>query len=443
MTLRFRQAWPESALKSALKLVFQLCLLSLTLHLSSGVVRSQPASVEVRMVDGNRLVGVMLDAGIDQVTIETNKTSKTVAVEQIETIEFLESPKSQLPQQAAQFYLQDGSTISVDKYELADRKFDATTTAGSSASILKRNVSSIVFTGDRDAIRRQVKKVKQTPDILADTLIVFRREEFNAIEGIVKGLDQSSVEFAIEEQTAEVPISKLSAITFFKANKTDYSAPLATCVLNDTSRIKLRNLKVTPKQLSLTLLTGEQFNVELSKIFSLEFNTTTSIPLTELAPSTNDWEPLLASGAVVDKLRQLRLARINQSFSGQPLSLDVLRPDTEIQSGKTRLFERTYASGIAVQGGGRVAWRLNGEYQSLKGLIGFSPEASEFGIVTVRMVVDGEVALEKKLTKKSMTDPHAFEIDLANHQRIIIEVDYADGRSIGDIIHLVNLTLQK
>ena len=70
MTLRFRQAWPESVLK----LVFQLCLLSLTLHLSSGVVRSQPTSVEVRMVDGNRLVGVMLDAGIDQVTIKTNKT---------------------------------------------------------------------------------------------------------------------------------------------------------------------------------------------------------------------------------------------------------------------------------------------------------------------------------------------------------------------------------
>ena len=443
MTLRFRQTWPESTLKSALKLAFHLCLLTLALHLSSGIARSQSPSVEVRMVDGNRLVGVMLDAGIDQVTIKTNEASKTVAVEQIETIEFLESPKSQLPQQAAQFYLRDGSTIFVDKYRLADQKFDATTTAGASVSIQKRNVSSVVFAGDRDAIRRQVKKVKQAPDILADTLIVLRREEFNAIEGIVKGIDQNSVEFAIEEQTAEVSISKLSAITFFKANKTDYSAPLATCVLSDTSQIKLRDLKVTPKQLSLTLLTGEQFNVDFSKVFSLEFNTTTSIPLTELDPSTNDWEPLLASGAVVEKLRQLRLARINQSFSGRPLSLEVSRPDAESQLGKTRTIERTYATGIAVQGGGRLAWRLNGEYQALKGLVGFSPEASEFGKVNVRMVVDGEVAFEKELTKKWMTNPHAFEIDLANHQRIIIEVDYADGRSIGDVIHLVNLALQK
>ena len=70
---------------------------------------------------------------------------------------------------------------------------------------------------------------------------MIRGEKFNAIEGIVKGLDQDNVQFAIDEQSAEVPTSKLAAITFFKAGKNDFSAPLATCVLSDTSRIKLRS----------------------------------------------------------------------------------------------------------------------------------------------------------------------------------------------------------
>ena len=439
MMLRFRQAWSKSVLKFTLR----LCLAALALHVSSGLARSQSASVNVRLIDGSRLMGVLQDTNIDQVTLETDAGAKTVAVDQIELIEFPESEKEQLPKQAAQFFLLDGSSVFVDKYKLADRKITATTISGSSVSISKRNVGSIVFDGDRNAIRSQVDQVKQATDIVADTLIVLRRGEFNAVEGIVKGLDQNSVQFAIEDKSADISISKLSAITFFKAAKNEYANPLAICVLSDTSRIKLRDIKVSPKQLLLTSLTGEQFGVDFTKIVSLEFSETTSIPLADLPPSTNDWEPLLVGGAIAEKLRQLRLARINQSFSGGPLSLEIPRAPDEIESGKTRTVERFFNSGIAVQGGGRLAWRLNGNYQSLKGLIGFSPQASEFGNVKVRMMGDGQVLFEQELAKKSMLDPIAFEVDLVDHQRMIIEVDYADGRSIGDVIHLVNLTLQK
>ena len=165
-----------------------------------------------------------------------------------------------------------------------DQKIAATLTTGNEVSIPKRNVGSIIFAGDRSTIRKQVEQVKRDPDVVADTLIVLRNEEFNAIEGVVKGLSPKSVQFAIEEQSADVPISKLSAITFFKAGKNDFSDPLATCVLSDTSRIKLRGFELTPKQLVLTSLTGEKFNVAFNKVISLEFNSTTAVPLANLTP---------------------------------------------------------------------------------------------------------------------------------------------------------------
>jgi len=59
------------------------------------------------------------------------------------------------------------------------------------------------------------------------------------------------------------------------------------------------------------------------------------------------------------------------------------------------------------------------------------------------MLVDGKERYSQELVKKEMTEPQAFEIDLVDGQRMIIEIDYADGRSIGDVIHLVNPTLQK
>ena len=426
-----------------LRLASLLGLLAFTLHIAASVACAQTPTIEIRMLDGSKAVGTMVGVTLDQLKLESDAGSMTVAVEQIEAIKFSKSEAAKTPKTAAQFYLLDGSSVFIDKYNYADQKIAATLTTGNEVSIPKRNVSSIVFAGDRSTIRKQVEQVKRDSDVVADTLIVLRNGEFNAIEGIVKGLNPKSVQFAIEEQSADVPISKLSAITFFKASKDDFSDPLATCVLSDTSRIMLRGFELTPKQLVLTSLTGEKFNVAFNKVTSLEFNSTTAVPLANLTPSTNDWEPLLAGQAVVEKLRQLRIARINQSFSGQPLSLRVPRPEAEVEAGKTRTVERVYDSGFAVQGGGRLAWRLDGDYQSLSGLIGFAPQASEHGRVKVQILVDGKEHYTQELVNNEMTEPQAFEIDLVDSQRMIIEIDYADGRSIGDVIHLVNPTLQK
>ena len=319
-----------------------LSLLAFTLPIAASVACAQTSTVEVRMLDGSKAVGTMTEVTLDQLKLANDAGTTTVSVEQIESIKFPESEAAKLPQTAAQFQLLDGSSVFIDKYNYVDRKITATMTTGDETSIPKRNVSSIIFAGDRAAIRKQVDQIKRDSDVVADTLIVLRNEEFNAIEGVVKGLNPKSVQFAIEEQSADVPISKLSAITFFKAGKDDFSDPLATCVLSDTSRINLRGFELTPKQLVLTSLTGEKFNVAFNKVVSLEFNTLTNLPLTNLTPSTNDWEPLLAGQAIVEKLRQLRLARINQSFSGQPLSLMVPRPDAEVEAGKTRTVERVY-----------------------------------------------------------------------------------------------------
>lgn len=439
MMLMFRQVRPERVWISVTRIFF----LAIVLTLATNPAFAQTPTAAVRTLEGVDVVGTMLDVTVDQLKLETGAGVKTVDLGQIETIEFPESAKVQLPEQAAMFQLLDGSSVFVDKYNYADRKIEATLSTGKVVSISKRNVSSIVLPGDRETIQKQVRQIKQDASIAADTLVVIRGGEFNAIEGIVKQLDQDSVQFAIDDQSRAVPISKLAAITFFKASKTDYSAPLATCVLSDSSRIKLRSFKLDAKQLALTSLTGDLFNVEFSKVVSFEFNSTETVPLSELPPSTNDWRPLLADSGIVGKLKQLRLARFDRSFSGKPLSLEFPRPTAEVEAGRSRAMTREFDSGIAIQGGGRLAWRLDGNFISLSGLVGFSPQASEFGNVRIRMLADGDVVFDQELSKKTMVEPKAFEIDLTGRRRMIIEIDYADGRSIGDVIHLVNLALQK
>ena len=432
--IRFEPIW-----KSTVRFAF----FAIALNLSATIAFAQTPTAEVRTIEGAEIAGTLLDVSVDQLKLKTADGTKTIELQQIESIEFPESARPQVPSKAAKFQLQDGSSVFVGKYKYDDGKIKATLSTGEEVLISKRNVSSIVFAVDQKSIQKQVDKIKQDANIAADTLVVIRDEQFNAIEGVVKELDQDSVQFAIDDQSANVPISKLKAITFFKAGKKDFSDPMATCVLSDTSQIKLRSFKIGTKQFALTSLTGELFNVEFSKVASLKFSSTVSVSLTEIAPSTNDWRPLLADSGIVDKLRKLRLARINESFNGHALALEFPRPAAEVEAGKSRSTTREFESGIAIQGGGRVAWRLDGNYQQLSGLVGFSPQASEFGDVKLRISVDGDVVFEQKFAKNSMIEPEPFNLDLTDKQRMIIEVDYADGRSIGDVIHLVNLILQK
>ena len=177
MTLWGDQIRFVSILKFASLLVF-------TMHLAANVACAQTPTVEILMVDGAKAVGTMVEVTLDQLKLENDAGSTTVVVEQIEAITFPESEVAKSPKTAAQFHLLDGSSVFIDKYNYADRKITATMTTGNETSIPKRNVSSIIFAGDRTVIQKQVEQVKRDSDVVADTLIVLRNEEFNAIEGV-------------------------------------------------------------------------------------------------------------------------------------------------------------------------------------------------------------------------------------------------------------------
>ena len=154
-------------------------------------------------------------------------------------------------------------------------------------------------------------------------------------------------------------------------------------------------------------------------------------------PTTNDWEPLIASASLVERLRSLKLARLNESFTASPLSLRVFDEQNLLSPGRIQQFEH----GVAIQGGGKIAFSLNGQYSRLTGLAGFSPEASLGGKVTLKIVADGKTAFEKSLVHRTMRGPERIDLDVEGVERIVLIVGYNDGRSTGDRIHLADLKL--
>ena len=162
----------QAGFKLAWVVAIRLGMLAIVLPLFGSLALAQTPTAEVRTLDGTKVAGTMVEVTIDQLKLETAKGPQVIALSRIEAIQFPESRKTQLPEQAAQFQLLDGSSVFVKQYKLADQKIASTLTGGTAVSIPKRNVSSIVFKSDDNAIQRQVDQIKQDADIVADTLVV-------------------------------------------------------------------------------------------------------------------------------------------------------------------------------------------------------------------------------------------------------------------------------
>lgn len=428
---------PHTVLRSAANLLSAIAIL--TVSFAGTEALAQSPSADVLLSDGTQLAGTITKFEIDSFSIAVDGADRPIEYDLVESIVLSDvEPAVKL---GRHIRLTDGSTIRADQCALVKDRLNFRTKTGGQ-SVTKRNVEAIVYrTQTRETLRRQLKEILADETIEADALVVLRGDDLNVIEGVVEKLTPEQATFSIDEQTAEVPIAKLDAISFFSAAKNDFAAPLAVCHLADGSALQVRRMELLDLQVQLTLLSSDKLNIDLEEILSFDFLTGSKVLLSSLTPSTNDWRPLLANEGLVEHLRTMRVARANQDFSGNPLSL--LVSSNEAGQNETSGRLQTFDNGFAIRGGGRLAFKLNGDYQTISGTIGFAPQASEFGKTVFRILADGNVALELPLEKLTKPDAANFDVALDGCRRMVIEVDYADGRSIGDILHLVDVKLQK
>ena len=97
-----------------------------------------------------------------------------------------------------------------------------------------------------------------------------------------------------------------------------------------------------------------------------------------------------------------------------------------------------YDKGIAIAGGGRVVFAVNGQFKRLTGLVGFDPAAFIGGEVNFVIKTDGQTAIFEVLRLTEVPRPIALDLSIAETKRVSISVEYADGKPAGDVLHLVD-----
>jgi hypothetical protein len=406
---------------------------------------SQSDSLNAELTDASqaKTVGTLVEFTADHVTMQVDGAETLVDVSDISMLTFgnsiAESDDENADQASTSVSLVDGSKLLTKNLTLNNRTLDIKMTCDIDASISVRNVKPILFRPLEPPLTEkmwddEVDKSSKS----SDGLVVSRKGKLQTIEGVVGGISNEEVSFTVDEQTRKVQRERLQGVYFFQPTLEDFAAPFCQAILTDGSKINVRRIDIEESAISVTSVCGAEFKMTSASIAEFNFASSRAVFLSDLEPTSNDWVPLIAHSMIVKKLKPFRLPRRNRSMRDEPLSLVL---DKEFRQLATA--QQVFSNGFSIGGGGKLAFTLNGQFKTLTGLVGFDPEADASGVVRFVIQVDGKAKVDERLENATLNQPIDIDIDVTNAKRLVIKVDYEDGRNVGDQIHFVDPKLSR
>ncbi len=403
-------------------------------------------SVSVQFTDGQSAEGTLQSFNESGVDLIVNDTVMQFPFEQISSLNVNEpvaddtSSDVQANTKRGKLTFTDGSYAHINAITVQNETANILTAAGLSLDVRASNLSKISWLGD-DATESETKQWVELSErnlATSDAIVVSKNGALQLIEGVVGNISDQHLTFSIETRTAEVALKKIKGVIFYRAQR-EVADPRCQLTLMDDSRLLVRNIGFDGRRFDLTLVGGQSLSVASSFVRRVDFSVVRFVYLSNLIPSTNTWTPLLASPEILKPLKALRVARFDRDFRGQRLTLS-----RTPESGLKYLAETdAYDKGIAISGGGRIVFALNGQFKRLTGLVGFDPQSHVSAVVRFMIKTDGQTAISEVMRAANTLQPIALELDVLGVRRIAISVEYEDGRLAGDVLHLADLKVSR
>lgn len=400
----------------------------------------QSRNVVLSTASGETFEGIIESIGLDRIKLQTAEQTIEFEIEKVDSIDT--GNQANAPEKISTLIeLVDGSSLNGSKFSIAAGDFSTQLECGIGFAANTRDIDALRFKSYENKLElsKQYRKIQDDDSREGDTIIVNREGELSSVEGIVGDFGEGKLEFSISDRAARVSLEKMDAVLFYHAADRELAQPACEVLLTDASKAFVRRLNWKDQSCIATLVCGTEITIPFESISKLDFSIGKDELLSQMQPTTNDWNALITSAAIVDKLRGLKLARANESFKGLPLALKFFPNEGLSFVSEIRQFEHGYA----VQGGGKLAFSLGGRYQKLTGLVGFDPAANITGRVKFTVLLDGKIAVEEVLIHRAMKNPFQLDVDVKDAKRLVFQVDYQDGRSTGDQLHLVNLKVSQ
>lgn len=362
--------------------------------------------------------------------------AKTVPLAELKSVLFQKEP----PEVKSGLSVTLGdSTLEAGSVTFSENQFQIQPAVGGSSEPLKAGTIQVILFQkselgqdvDLDADWNEIRSM----DLPDDQLVILRDGKLSHYFGKILEITEKTVRFEQDGEVLNVKRKHIFAVRFVpipgddvsrETEKDPQEIPLLG-LLKDAAGSSLSVSALVPSEenAQITLTSGAKLTLPVSALAGLDLASGRSVSLASLKAESVTVTPFFGMENAPQSLSKFIAPQFNRAFGG----------------GKIQLGGKEYAAGLELCSRTQIVFRLPGTFQTFRATVGIDDSVRPGGSSEVTILADEKVLFKEVLTGKDAPKP--LNLDLSGARRLTIQVDFAEGGSLGDYVGFGGAVLEK
>lgn len=409
--------------------------------LCAGVVAAPPVAerdrVRATLLSGQSLEGRITSIDRDGLRLTSEGDVRLIGPQEIELLEFLEADDStSVDDPAGWIELADGSLLPLEDWQWDDTGcsvllFPRLREGSGRMEVSPDIVRAFRYRGLSDDQSRQWKRLLDRTEPVDSIVVVRASGELDQIEVVATEIAPQSVRALLDDEPIEAPKSKVVGLILSAGAQPQALPETALAIGASGMRLSLSSVRYDAASgFSITTCCGLDADLKPGALTRLDYRAGNVVYLSDLSPLRVETKPYFSDGTAPSPVAARWIEpRWDQAHDGGPLRLLAESLDGYAQ-------ERSFAKGIAVRSRTTIEFARPDGFSKLAAMVGLDPEAPEIASALVTVLGDGEALFECTLASGEAATQ--LRVDIGQHRRITLIVDYGENLDIGDRVVLAD-----
>jgi len=386
-------------------------MLSVVALASSPLAFAQPASSEVKLLDGSVVKGEVLSLSATEVKLKAGNTEQSLPLDQVISVD-LQPPARNLPpnQKYLKIRLNDGSVFQCAAFGMKGPNAELRLFSGQSLMVPVHSLHWVLCEAQNRSHATEFEELLRVPAVQDRVLLLSRDGAvINTFEGFVgaANADGTALSFKLGggSDQVELAMSRIRGIIYSR-DLGRFASVSVACKLYDQygNAIVAGKLEATENGFRVTTPVGVVLSYPWSLVQRLDLSMGKLAYLSDLEPTRVEEQPLLAD---IWKYRR------DKNLEGGPISVG----------------RKTYAKGLTVHSRTVLEYDVTG-YNLFRCIVGIDDTVNGPAHAVVRIEADGKELFSSAVTSKDK--PRNLELKINGATRLRLIVDYGDDLDLGD-----------
>jgi hypothetical protein len=379
---------------------------------------------EVQLLEGDRLVGRIVELDADRVALRTAEGPVSLAIGEIASISRPDPAGPSKPPPDVLAELVDGTRLAGTDYAVREGLARITRPGGEVTECSARDVTAVQLQPATETIAAEWSRILNS-ELDGDLLVARKGESIDYHRGVLGDVDDEVVRFHLDGELLPVKRSKVHGLVYYRSAGRTTPEPVCWLTDGDGSRWAVRSIRLEGADFRWTTPLGLEVSRPAAEVVCMDFSQGKIVYLSDLEPESLVWTPYFGTVKELPALERFFAPREDRGLDPGPLELD----------------GTPYEKGLALHSRTSLVYRLPDRFRRFQAVVGIDDRVRPQG--NVRLVIHGDDRVLLETTVTGADPPLPVDLDVTGVRRLAILVDYGDDLDVADHLDLCNARIVK